>query len=172
VFLFGGCNPNHVARGLIVILSAALMWSRRYPRHQRRSLFCPVTRKVQNRRSSPVQFLDSPEGVSQPPKVSRLRNCSPSTRLRCYVRLLGDLRDRGIQRPLAKIRLHWERSLEQCFLLHLLPTPARALFEAAPTKCAWFRVKAPILVARLRTYFLSLVERGDLKRVYLPTDSR
>jgi phosphatidylserine/phosphatidylglycerophosphate/cardiolipin synthase-like enzyme len=34
------------------------------------------------------------------------------------------------------------------------------------------KIKAPILVARLRTYFLSLVERGDLKRVYLPTDSR
>jgi hypothetical protein len=34
------------------------------------------------------------------------------------------------------------------------------------------RIKAPVLVARLRTYFLSLVERGDLKRVYLPTDSR
>ena len=31
---------------------------------------------------------------------------------------------------------------------------------------------SPILVARLRTYFLSLVERGDLKRVYLPRDSR
>jgi phosphatidylserine/phosphatidylglycerophosphate/cardiolipin synthase-like enzyme len=34
------------------------------------------------------------------------------------------------------------------------------------------KIKAPILVARLRTYFLSLVERGNLKRVYLPTDSR
>jgi hypothetical protein len=34
------------------------------------------------------------------------------------------------------------------------------------------KIKAPILVARLRTYFLSLVERGDLKRVCLPTDSR
>ena len=33
------------------------------------------------------------------------------------------------------------------------------------------KIKAPILVARLRTYFLSLVERGDLRRVYLPTDS-
>jgi phosphatidylserine/phosphatidylglycerophosphate/cardiolipin synthase-like enzyme len=34
------------------------------------------------------------------------------------------------------------------------------------------KIKAPILVARLRAYFISLVERGDLKRVYLPTDSR
>ena len=31
------------------------------------------------------------------------------------------------------------------------------------------KIKAPILVARLRTYFLSLVERGDLKRFYLQT---
>jgi len=34
------------------------------------------------------------------------------------------------------------------------------------------KIKAPILIARLRSYFLSLVERGDLKRVYLATDSR
>jgi len=34
------------------------------------------------------------------------------------------------------------------------------------------KIRAPILVARLRTYFLSLVERGDLKRVYLPRDAR
>jgi len=31
------------------------------------------------------------------------------------------------------------------------------------------KIKAPILVARLRSYFLSLVERGDLRRIYLPT---
>jgi len=30
------------------------------------------------------------------------------------------------------------------------------------------KIKVPILVARLRNYFLSLVERGDLKRVFLP----
>ena len=34
------------------------------------------------------------------------------------------------------------------------------------------KIRTPILVARLRTYFLSLVERGDLKRVYLPRDAR
>jgi phosphatidylserine/phosphatidylglycerophosphate/cardiolipin synthase-like enzyme len=34
------------------------------------------------------------------------------------------------------------------------------------------KIKAPILVARLRNYFLALLERGYLKRVYLPTDSR
>jgi hypothetical protein len=72
VVLFGGSNPNHVARGLIVrcrrnscgpdvVLCTAML------------TILSWMIKVQSRRSLLVLFLDSPEGLSHLLKVSRLR---------------------------------------------------------------------------------------------------